>query len=135
MRMKVFLVLIVLQFMLNEKIFCQQIDSNGIYVKNLGFDVLTFAAITCDKFVSYQHPGLKFRHIINKDSLAMLDSFLGKVKFKKKNKEIDVRAQIKYKKDDKIIVTICFDSVNAMINGRLIKRNDQFVAFLISLMP
>lgn len=135
MRMKAFLVLIVLQLMLNEKVFCQQIDSSGVYVKNLGFDVLAFAAISCEKFASYQHPAIKFRQIKNKDSLVMLDSLLGKIKFKRKNKEIDVRAEIKYMKIDKTIVTICLDSNDAMVNGRLIKRNELFLLFLMSMMP
>ena len=136
MKMKVFLILFLLQGIYNENVFCQEVDSNGVRVMSLGFDELTWAAISCEKFATLEHhPNMKFRKITNKDSLFMLDSFLGKVKFKKKNRELDVRAQIKYEMNNKTIVTICLDSIDAMINGKLIKRNDPFVAFLFSMMP
>jgi hypothetical protein len=78
---------------------------------------------------------MKFRKITNKDSLSMLDSFLEKIKYKKKNNEIDVRARISYIKVDKEQITICLNSNDAIINGRLIKRNDLFISFLMSMMP
>jgi hypothetical protein len=133
--MKIIFILIVLQIMRNESAFCQGMDSSIVHVKSLGFDMLITVAISCDKFASFHHPSAKVRQIINKDSLAMLDSFLGKIKFKRRNNEIDVRAQMKYMRNDKTMVTICLDSNDAVVNGKLIKRNELFISFLMSMMP
>ena len=134
MHVRVLFLLLVLQLACNYS-FCQVKDSTGVYVMGAPFDMMTFARITCEKFGSTQPPWMKYRHVIHQDTLAMLDSFLKKVKYKRRNNEIDVRAKMLYIKADKVRTFICMNDNDIMINGRLIEQNDPFITFLRSLTP
>jgi vancomycin resistance protein YoaR len=100
---------------------------------NVPMNLMTMIRVECEDF-AYSFPTImKHRHIDNKDSLAMLDSFLKKVKFKKRNDGIDVRGQINYYKPGLATARVCFSNFHVLINGRLIKENEKFIDFLISM--
>jgi len=132
MKLKLFF-LIIFQFAYHYS-FCQGKDSTGVYVMGAPFDMMAWARISCEKFGSTQPPWMKYSHVIHKDTLAILDSFLEKVKYVKHN-EIDVRAKMIYIRADKLRTIICMNDNDIMINGRLIKRDEKFIAFLRSLTP
>lgn len=115
--------------------FCQEKDSAGIYVAGTEWNMLSMVAIPCEKFDAGHLPNLKYRHFLHKDTLTMLDSFLKKVKYKRRNNDLDVRAKLVYFKSDKLRTAICMTEIDVMVDGRLIKRNDEFVAFLKRLTP
>lgn len=125
--------LLILQFAYSYS-FCQEKDSAGIYVAGAPFYMTTWARITCEKFGSSHAPWMKYRHILNQDTLVLLDTFLKKIKYQRKNNEIDVRAKMVYVRS-KGRTSICMNLNDIMINGRLIERNEPFVDFLISLSP
>ena len=134
MKVSLLFFLLIFQFAYNYS-FCQDKDSTGVYVMGAPFTMLTWAAIPCERFGSDHAPWMKYRHIIHQDTLAMLDSFLGNVKYAKKHNAIDVRAKMIYIKADKVRTFICMNQNDIMINGRLIKRDEQFIAFLRELTP
>jgi hypothetical protein len=133
MKVSVLFFLLIFQFTYNYS-FCQEKDSTGVYVTGASFDMMTWAAIPCEKFGSDHAPWLKYSHVTHKDTLAMLDSFLGKVEYVS-HYEIDVRAKMIYIKADKVRTVICMNDGGIMINGRLIKRDERFIAFLRGLTP
>jgi hypothetical protein len=81
------LIFLTLIFLCCNNSFAQQKDSSGIFVANIEFDMLTMVAVKCEGFASSMPKIMKHRHIDKKGSLAMLDSFLEKVKFQKKIKQ------------------------------------------------
>jgi hypothetical protein len=111
------LIFLTLIFLCCNNSFAQQKDSSGIFVANIEFDMLTMVAVKCEGFASSMPKIMKHRHIDKKGSLAMLDSFLEKVKFQKKNNEIDVRGQVYYIKPGyaaKLISNSLIDETNKL---------------------
>ena len=131
---KLLLLFPALTFLCTNISFAQQQDSSGVFVSNIPFDLESPISIECDGFASINHPLMKRRHIENQDSLALLDSFLAKVKYKRRNDDIDTRGHVLYIKPGVAPVSICLNYWDIIVNGRLLRHNDKFLEFLKSMM-
>ena len=130
---KTLLLLLTLSCVCCSYSFSQNSDSSGIYVMNVEFNLMTMVQVKCEGFANRFPTMMQQRHTANKDSMAILDSFLKKVKYQKRNREIDVRGQVYYIKPGHAPVTICMNDYYIMVNGRLTKENEKFIAFLKSM--
>lgn len=65
----------------------------------------------------------------------MLEQFIKKIKFSKKQTNLDVRAKLIYRNKPGYDVVICTDGFNIQLNGTLVKRNKYLLKFILSMIP
>jgi len=133
MKIKPLLFFLFLKFTFFNYSFSQEVSESGIYIMSVDFGTRTIYSISCEKFTTSFAGRMKLRLINNEDSLKILDSFLEKIKYKRKKDGVDVRAKINYIKPDDTRISICTNGYDVMVNGRLIKHNAKFVDFLKSM--
>jgi hypothetical protein len=104
-----------------------------MYVERVNNDITTFYSIDCDKFASAFSKSLKLSVIMNEDTIAVLKSFIGKVKYTNNYQNVDVRAKIILESKEGIKIELCTDGYKILINGRATKPNEKFSTFINSL--
>ncbi len=110
--------------------FGQASQKDTLYVESVDFKILTFSSISCGNFATNFRERIKFRTIVDKDTIAILDSFISKARYTKRDRDVDVRAKFIFEKGDKRQVTICTNGYDILIDNRLIKGNSKFSDFL-----
>lgn len=110
-------------------------NKQAILVLSTHFYKSTIISITCEAFVASIEGQLKMKEICAEDSIEMLEQFLKEIKFSKKLTNIDTRAKLFFKSISGHKFEICTDGVNISIDGRLIKRNNTFLKFVLSMIP
>jgi hypothetical protein len=109
--------------------FSQSGDKKQILTSSVDFRILTFSSVSCENFEPGFQSRLTKRVIIAQDTVALLEAFLKRIKYEKKNRDVNVRAKIIY--DAHISkIEICFSGYYIAINGRLTKKNQDFTRFL-----
>ena len=93
----------------------------------------TPARVSCDNFATAFNSRLTVNAVSQSDSVAMFSTFIRNVKYSKGNRGIDVRCKFVYDIDDTHTTTVCTDGRNILVNGRMIKRNKEFINFLNSI--
>ena len=129
MKEKIFVLFIFCSINFSNCLFAQKI-SDTLFVKNVDFKILTFSSVSCEDFAASFAGRIKFRTIVDKDTIAIFDSFLEKIKYAKKNRSVDIRANLLFKRGDKRQTTICTNGYDVVVDGRLIKTNNEFADFL-----
>jgi len=114
----------------NSYSFANSFYKDTLYAKSVDFNILTNYQITCGNFEKNFNQRIKSRIIDSAEITSLLDSYLSKIKYARKNREIDVRAKFIYKKEDHHVSEIRTDGNEILINGRLIKQDDKFAQFL-----
>ena len=101
--MKKNLLLLPLVFQVISSTCClgQDHSKDTLYVESVAFNILTFSSISCGNFATNFKERIRFRTITDKDTIRMLESFLSKVRYPKKDRDIDVRAKFIFEKGDK----------------------------------
>ncbi len=122
-------------FMISFSLCSHAQDKHDDYILALSvdFNMLTQMRITCDNFATAFKSTLQINEIRNSDSLKMFSSFFQKIKYVKKNREIDVRCKILYESNNVDKIIVCYNGQLISINGRLIKKNKKFGEFINSL--
>jgi hypothetical protein len=110
--------------------FGQAPGNDTVYVESVDFQILTFSRISCENFTTGFRDRIQLRTIVDKDTIAMLNLFIDKAKYAKRDRGVDVRAKFIFEKEDKRQVTICTDGYTIEIDNRLIKYNSKFADFL-----
>ena len=113
--------------------FGQQQLTDTLYVESVDFNILTFSSISCGNFATNFKDRMRFRTIADKDTIKTLDSFLSKVRYLKKDIDVDVRAKFIFEKGDKSTITICTNGYEIEVDNRRIKHNSKFADFLRNL--
>jgi hypothetical protein len=108
-------------------------SKDTLYVESVSFNIMTFSSISCGNFATNFQDRIKLRIISNKDTISMLDSFLDKVVYAKKNNDVDVRAKFSFERENKSEIIICSSGYEVLVDGRLVKHNNKFTSFLKAL--
>ena len=130
MKVKLLLLSFVFHIIVCNCSFAQEHTKDTLYVENVDFNILTFSSIPCGSFATNFKDRIKFRAISDRGTIAMLDSFLNKVRYARKDRDVDVRAKFIYEKENKNKITICTNGNEVLVEGRLIRHNSKFVDFL-----
>ena len=113
---------------------CSQSNtSDTLYVERVTDKILTIYRIPCSHFASAFKKYIKFSTIVNGDTINILKSYLAKVKYTKKYKDVDVRAKFIYESKEGVTIEICTDGYKVLIDSRPVKLNSKFSDFLNSL--
>jgi hypothetical protein len=133
MKKKLLLVPLFFQVISSTCCLAQGHSKDTLYVESVAFNILTFSSITCGEFATNFKDRIKFRAITNKDTIRILDSFLSKVRYPKKDRDLNVRAKFIFEKGDKSTITICTNGYEILVDERLIRHNSRFADFLRAL--
>ena len=114
-------------------LFAQDHSKDTLYVESVDFNILTYSSISCGNFASNFRERIRFRVIANKDTTAIFDSFLSKIKYARRDMDVDVRAKFVFERGDQSKVTICTNGYDILIDNRLIRHNSKFAEFLTAL--
>jgi|SRR5882724_2919282 len=128
--MKQILLALIFNILFFVNSFSQDQPKDTLYIESVDYSILTNSSISCERFATNFKNAINFKAISNPDTLLMLDSFLDKLKYVRKNREIDVRAKLIYERKDKSDITICTNGYEVLVEGRLIKHNNRFIDFL-----
>lgn len=71
-------------------------QKRSILVYSVHFHTTTIISVLCENFLDQFQRQLKINKVYNQDSIAMLDLFLNKIKFSKRNFNMDTRAKLIY---------------------------------------
>ena len=117
--------------------FAQTINKESILIFSVNFHTTTFISIPCENFSIQFEKQIKINKVYAEDSISILDKFLRNIKVLKNGKKVnvDTRAKLIYKNKMGKEVIICTDGFNLLINGSIVKRNKQFLKFILSLIP
>jgi len=118
---------------LSTSCFSQGIGQKRISVASTDFSTLTNVRVTCSEFENSFTGRIKVKEIDNMDTIQRLDFFLEKLRYVKRNEDIDARAKFVYEKGNGEKVKICISKFDIVVDGRLIKTNENFLGFLRSL--
>ena len=110
-----------------------QKSKDTLYAESVSFTTESIISISCPDFEENFDKYIKFNLVTGKDTLAILDSFLRKVRYAKKDHNVDVRAKFIYHKEDGTQHKICMSRFYILIDGRLIKDDKRFFSFLKAL--
>lgn len=113
--------------------FSQGYLKDTLFVESVSFNATTIIRVTCPEFEQNFEKSIKIKILTNKDSLFNLDSFLNGVHYEKRNSEIDVRAKFIYVRKDCTRREICMSKFDIVVDGRLVRRNRRFWAYLKSM--
>jgi len=101
-----------------------------LYIESVNFRSETAASIDCVNFEHNFENRIQFAVLTNRDSLDILETFLGRIKYSHKVEDIDVRAKFLYKKRNGTTLRICMSKFEIMVDGQLIKYDNRFYSFL-----
>jgi hypothetical protein len=127
--------LIILLFLLFSNLNAQVVSNNTLYIGSVNLYTTTSEDVACEDFYQSFGSRIIIRKIESNDTIQIIDSFLKKVKFRKKPINMDVRAKMTYRNINGNEYTICFDMFWVSVNGGQAKRNKSFLAFLKSCLP
>jgi hypothetical protein len=130
MKGKLFFLIVFFKINFCSCLFAQDHSKDTLYVESVDFNILTYSSISCGNFTSNFRERISFRVIANKDTTAKLDSFLSKIKYARRDMDVDVRAKLIFERGDQSRVTICTNGYDILIDNRLIKHNSKFADFL-----
>jgi hypothetical protein len=133
MKLKFAIIFLVILFGIWFNSFSQANKKDTLYVERIDQNILTVCRISCSHFATSFSSIIKFSTITNNDTINILKSYIGNIKYTKKYNEVDVRAKYIYESKEGSNIEICTDGYQILIEGRAIKPNDKFSAFLKSL--
>jgi hypothetical protein len=113
--------------------FGQEHVIDTLYVESVDFNILTFSSVSCGSFATNFKERIRFRTILDKDTIGVIDSFLREVRYSKRDRDVDVRAKFIFERIDKSTITICTNGYEILVDNRLIKLNSKFAVFLKNL--
>jgi hypothetical protein len=127
--------IIIISFFLSCSIslFAQESSKNYILALSVDLYMNTSSRVACDNFATVFNKVLAVNTVSKSDSIAMFSAFVRKVRYAKHNKGIDVRCKFISNLDGINTITVCTDGRNVLVNGRMIKENKNFIAFLNSI--
>jgi hypothetical protein len=105
-------------------------QNDTLYVESVNFYTETTMSVSCLSFEESFGKSIKFDVLTNKDTLAILNSFLSNVRYARKSQDLDVRAKFIYEKSDGTKWKICMSRFDILIDNRLIKGDKRFFMFL-----
>jgi hypothetical protein len=114
-------------------LFAQENSKNYILALSVDLYIETPARVTCDNFATAFNSRLTVNAVTQNDSVAMFSSYLQKARYAKHDRGIDVRCKFVYVLDDINTATVCTNGLDILINGRMIKKDKQFIRFLNSI--
>ena len=129
-KIKCTLVLLVLQAFFCTYTFAQSRLQDTLYVESAPFNSTSIVQISYPRFEEDFCNNIKFKIVVNEDTLSNLNLFISKARYKRTNNGIDVRAKFIYIKKDGTKTEICMSKFYIMIDGRLVKGNTRFFNFL-----
>lgn len=110
--------------------FAQSQKTDTLYIESVNFRTETGASVSCINFEESFGNRIKFAILTSKETLSILDSFLGRVKYPDKYEDVDVRAKFICKKQNGTIQRVCMSKFDIVVDGRLIEYDKQFFSFL-----
>jgi hypothetical protein len=127
--------LTIVLFLIFSNLNAQLVNNHTLNIGSVNIYTTAFTAVSCGDF--YQNFGSQIivRKIESNDTMQIIDSFVKKVKFRKKPINMDVRAKMVYHDIDGKEYIICFDMFWVRVNGWQVKRNKTFLTFLKSCLP
>jgi hypothetical protein len=106
-----------------------------VLLKYISFRNSATISTPCDSFENQYGKSIHERDCLSKDTIASLGNFLKKVVYINDDVEkIDVKAKF-YLAKGKALHVICINQFNIMIDGRPIKKDEQFYKYLLSMIP
>lgn len=111
----------------------QVLGKKVLYIKSVNFSLLTDSRWDCEEFKKSKSNLIKSQVVTREDSLLLLDSFIRESSYLKKDDEIDTRAQFSYEKNSDMTITICINRFDVLVDGKKVKNNAGFLAFLKSM--
>ena len=133
MKIQLLLLLILFNAYFYNSCFAKNLSKDTLFVESVSFNTESIIRISCPDFERNFEKSIQFKVVTNKDTLAILDSFIRKARYATSSDDIDVRAKIIYEKEDGTSVKICINKFDVIIDGRLTKKSKVFLSFLRSL--
>jgi len=132
--MKILFLLFTVPFsLISHSSFGQEHLTDTLYVESVDFNILTFSSISCGDFATNFKERISFRTIVDRDTIEEIDSFLHKVRYPKRDRDVDIRAKFIFERMGKSTITICTNGYDILVDNRIIKRNGKFADFLKNL--
>lgn len=129
--MKTNIILVILHFFLSTCL-AQEDKKAYILVSSVDLYINTSSRVSCENFETVFGKMTRLSLVTQSDSLMLFSSFIRKIKYAKRNRQIDVRCKYFYKSENNDAI-VCTNGLSIIVNGKLIKRNKKFLSLLNSL--